>query len=145
MLVFFHQWEEIVQHQGVTQPTNGMAITSLIIGIISWLLFLILLCINYVLLPIFAVITMGAGAIFYIFTLAAGCISPIGWLIGSIFGYKARSQIRHTRQNGTGMANAGLIINGIGLGLTIASICGIVIYTIAVGGLGFLEQLPYQY
>jgi len=134
-----------MQNQQVSRPTNGMAITSLIIGIISWLLFLILLCINYVLLPVFAVVTMGAGAIFYIFTLTAGCISPIGWLLGCIFGYRARSQINRGGQEGKGMANAGLIINGIGLGLTIISICGIVMYIIAVGGVGFLEQLQYQY
>jgi len=123
--------------------TNGLAVTSLVIGIISWLLFIVLLCLNYVILPLLTVATMGLGAIFYICTLSVGCLSPLGWLIGTILGYVAKNQIKQTSDGNPGMANAGFIMNATGLGLTILGICGIVVYAIAVGGFGFLDQLQY--
>lgn len=122
---------------------NGLAITSFVIGIISWLLFVILLCLNYVVLPVFSIITMGAGLIFYVFTLIAGCISPIGWLIGTTLGYTAKAQIIQSGRRPSGIENMGLIINVIGLGLTILGICLFVLYVVLVGGIGFLDQMQY--
>jgi hypothetical protein len=99
--------------------SNGLAVTSLIIGIISWLLFIVLLCLNYVILPLLTVATMGVGAIFYVCTLSVGCMSPLGWLIGAILGYVAKNQIKQTGGENAGMANVGFIMNAIGLGLII--------------------------
>ncbi|GJQ51283.1 MAG: hypothetical protein HKUEN02_01300 [Anaerolineaceae bacterium] len=125
--------------------TNGNAVASLAIGIISWLLFLVLLCLNYVVLPLFTVVTMGVGGILYICTLSVSCLSPLGWLIGTILGYVAKKQTLHDRYGNNGAANAGLIINAIGLGLTALGVCIILAYAVMVGGFGFLEQLQYQY
>ncbi len=127
------------------QPKNGLAITSLVIGIVSWLLFLVLLCLNYVILPIFTLATMGAGAIFYICTLTTGCLSPLGWLVGTILGYTGKNQMKQAGQEDMGLANAAFIINVIGLGLTFLGLCGIIAYIVFVGGIGFLDQLQYQY
>lgn len=124
---------------------NGMAIASFIIGIISWLLFIILLCLNYIILPLFTLATLGAGAVFYVCTLAVGCLSPLGWLIGTIFGYTAKGQIAQAGRKASGLENAGYIINLVGLGLTLLGICGFIAYVIFVGGMGFLDQMQYQY
>ena len=127
-----------------TPATNGNAVASLVIGIVSWLLFIVLLCINYVILPIFTMATMGVGGIFYICTLSVSCLSPLGWLIGTILGYMAKNQVIQDQYGNKGVANAGLILNSIGLGLTILGVCVILVYAIMVGGFGFLEQLQYQ-
>lgn len=123
--------------------TNGLAITSLVLGILAWVFAIALACLNWVILPIITVATMGAGGLFYICTLAVGCLSPLGWLLGTIFGYTAKNQIKQTGEEGIGLANAGFILNAVGLGLTILGICGIAVYAIAVGGLGFLDSLQY--
>ena len=123
--------------------TNGLAVTSLVLGIVAWVFAIALACLNWVILPIITVATMGAGGLLYICTLAVGCLSPLGWLIGTILGYTAKKQITQTGEEGAGLANAGFILNVIGLGLTILGICGIAIYTIAVGGLGALDSLQY--
>jgi len=126
-----------------------MAVTSLVIGIISWLLFLVLLCLNYVILPVFTVATMGIGGIFYICTLTLGCLSPLGWLIGTVLGYTAKNQIKQTGQRDMGLANAGFITNAIGLGLILLGVCAGVAYIVFVGGLGGLAGIfslfQYQY
>jgi lysylphosphatidylglycerol synthetase-like protein (DUF2156 family) len=134
-----------MENQNIQQKgkTNGLAITSLVVGILAWVLAIALACLNWVILPLVTVATMGFGGLLYICTLAVGCLSPLGWLIGVITGYTAKNQIKQTGMDGAGMANAGFIINLIGLGLTILGICGIVIYAIAVGGFGFLDQLQY--
>jgi hypothetical protein len=135
-----------MQSQYATQgKTNGLAVTSFVIGIISWMLFLVSLCLNYVIVPLFAVATLGVGLVFYVCTIGLFCLSPIGWLVGTILGNVAKSQIRQTGEEGAGMANAGFIMNVMGLGLTALGICGIAIYAIAAGGFGFLDQLQYQY
>lgn len=124
-----------------TGGTNNLALISLLIGIISWLLFIILLCLNYVILPLFTVATMGAGAIFYVCTFAAGCLSPVGWLIGTILGYSAKNQIKQLPIGNHNTANTGFIINVAGLGLTILGVCAIALLAVATGGFEFLNQM----
>jgi len=123
--------------------TNGLAVTSLVIGIISWVFFLISVCLNYVIVPMFAVATLGAGLVFYICTIGLLCLSPIGWLIGAIFGYIAKNQIKQTGEGGAGIANAGFILNTIGLGLTLLFICGVIVYIALVGTAGIYELFNY--
>lgn len=103
--------------------TNGLAVTSLVVGILAWVLAIALACLNFVILPVVTVATMGVGGILYFCTLAVGCLSPLGWLIGTITGYVAKNQIRQSDGEGAGMANAGFIMNVIGLGLTILLFC----------------------
>jgi hypothetical protein len=119
--------------------TNGNATASLVIGIISWVIFLITACLNWVIVPLFAVATMGVGVIFYICTFGLACLSPIGWLIGTILGNTAKKQIQQTGEGGVGMANAGFIMNLIGLILVALSLCGIIAY-IAIAGTAGITQ-----
>jgi len=122
--------------------TNGLAVTSLVVGILAWVLALALACLNWVILPLITVATMGVGGILYICTLAIGCLSPLGWLIGTITGYIAKNQIKQSGGEGSGMANAGFIMNAIGLGLTVLLvIAGIVLGL--VGAADFSTWLSY--
>lgn len=79
---------------GAPTVTNGMAITSMVLGIVG-------LC------------TLGC----YLF----GCIVAI---VGVIFGHIARGQIRRTQAGGAGMALAGLICGYIAIGITLLLVVG---------------------
>ena len=122
--------------------TNGLAITSLVAGILAWFLALVLACLNWVILPVVTVATMGVGGILYFCTLAVGCLSPVGWLVGTITGYVAKNQIKQSGQEGAGMANAGFIMNVIGLGLTILGICAVAVM-VMMGSLDLSSMLNY--
>ena len=126
-------------------PNNGSAVASMVIGIVAWLLFFILLCLNYAILPALTIATMGVGGIFYVCTALIGCLSPIGWVVGTILGYKSKQEIKQKNQSGEGMATAGLILNATGLGLLVLGLCAFVIFVVFMGGLATLEQFRYQY
>jgi hypothetical protein len=70
-----------------------------------------------------------------------GCLSPIGWLVGVITGHTALGQIRMKGEEGAGMAKAGLIMGYIGLGLTIVTIC--VLLVLIITGSVSLMSLPF--
>lgn len=123
----------------MSPKTNGLAITSLVLGILSWLFALIMACINWIIIPFFAIATMGAGAMFYVCTCIIGILPPIGWLIGTITGYVSRNHIRQTGEGGLGMANAGFILNLSGLTLTILLFCGVIAYALIFGSTSLLS------
>jgi hypothetical protein len=118
--------------------TNGMAVTSLIMSILAWVLALTLLCVNFIILPLFTVATLGIGGVLYICTLAIGCVSPLFWLVGAITGYTARNQIRQRGDGGMGMANFGFISSLVGLGITLLGVC-IIAVMFATGSLSTLD------
>jgi hypothetical protein len=132
-----------ISYPPVSSKANGNAIASLVIGIISWLIFLITICLNWVIVPMFALATLGAGLVFYICTIGLACLSPIGWLIGAVLGNTGKKQIRQTGEGGAGMANAGFIMNLIGLILTVLFICGIIAYIALAGTAGITQYLNY--
>jgi hypothetical protein len=119
---------------------NGMAITSLIFNILAWVLALIMLCINFVIVPLATAATFGGGLIFYVCTLPVSCLSPLGWLVGAITGYVAKNQIKETGVGGMGMANAGLIMSAIGLGITLLLICLAVVLPLVGVSIPFLSD-----
>ncbi len=96
----------------VNPPTSGMAITSLISGIIGWLLASIFGCINL----FFGAITIGIGLIC---TLPLMCIPPIAWLVAIITGHAGYIAAKNGLASGSGMALAGLIMGYAGLILAI--------------------------
>jgi hypothetical protein len=122
-----------------TTKKNGNAIASLVLGIFSWFIFLITVCLNLAIIPMFSIVTMGLGLVFYICTFGIAFISPIGWLIGTILGNTAKKQIQRSGEDGIGLANAGYIMNLLGLIITAISICGIIAY-IAIAGTAGLSQ-----
>jgi hypothetical protein len=127
-----------------TSKTNSMAIVSLVSGILAWIITIISLCISVGILPIITVATCGFGGILYVIVLIPGSLSTIGWLVAVFTGHVAKSQIKQTSEKGEGIATAGLIMGYVGLGLTLLSICLIIILIIA--GVPILDQLSnYNY
>lgn len=112
-------------------PNNSMALTSLISGIVAWVLWLIILCANLFL----SVLTFGLSTI-------CGFLVVIPWIISVVTGHVGISQIKRTGEGGRGMAIAGLIMGYLGLALTL---CTIGLYILAALGLvtaSFLGGLP---
>jgi hypothetical protein len=110
-------------------------------SLVAWLLFIILLCLNWVVLPLLTMATLGFGGLLYFCAMPVGCLSPIGWLVGVITGHGALGQISRTGEGGRGLALTGVISGWVGLALTLLTICAIA----AMFGLGmsvpFLEGL----
>jgi hypothetical protein len=112
-------------------PNNQLALTSLITGIVAWVLWVILLCFNF----IFSGFTAGL-------TLICGFLPLIPWGIAVATGHMGLSQISRTAEGGRGMAIAGLIMGYLGLALTLCTI-GLAILA-ALGLISFfaLGSLP---
>lgn len=127
---------------GMEPKNNGLAITSMVVGILGWVFSLIGLCINFVIVPAITAITVGWGALIYICTCMPVLIPPIFWIIGLVTGYVGRNQITETGDGGMGMAKAGIIMAYVGLGLGILSVCVITILMLTGASLPFLEGLP---
>jgi hypothetical protein len=127
---------------GTETKKNGMAITSMVMGIVGWVLALIGLCVNFVLVPAFTAVTVGWGAFLYICTCVPIAIPPIFWIIGLVTGYVGRNQINESGAAGMGMAKSGIIMAYVGLGLGLLSTCVIVILLITGASLPFLEGIP---
>lgn len=123
---------------------NGLAVFSMVSGIVGWVLFVALLCVNFFLLPVIAVATLGIGALLYLCVLPAGCLSPIAWVIGIVTGHASLNQIRTSGQAGEGMAKAGLIMGYIGIGLTIISICAVIFLVLAGISIPGIDQILYD-
>ena len=79
------------------KPTNGMAIGSMVVSIVSVV-----------------------GLCFY------GLGGFVG-ILGAILGHVARRQIRENDQNGEGMAKAGIIIGWVATGLAVLVVVGLII------------------
>lgn len=59
----------------------------------------------------------------------AGLVScPLVGAIGIYLGYRAREEIRRTGEEGDGMAQAGIIVGWVGIGLTVLTLCGIGVF-----------------
>ena len=89
--------------------TNALATVSLVAGILSWVFALIMACVNWVIVPLFTVATLGIGGLLYLCTGTIACISPLGWLVGAITGYAAKNQIRQTSEGGEESPMRGLL------------------------------------
>lgn len=105
----------------INPPTNGKAITSMVLGIVGWGIQAIAF-----LLSLF---TLGIAAICL---LPLSCLTPIAWLVGVIFGHIALGEIRRSEQPGRGIAIAGLVMGYLGLFATLVLLV-ILILAIAIG------------
>lgn len=133
-----------MEYQSAMQmKKNSMATTSMVSGIVAWVLAILLLCFNFVIVPLFAIATLGLGTILYVCTGCLGCISPIGWLVAVITGHVAKNQIKQTGESGDGQATAGLIMGYIGLALVLIGICVSVILS-ALGVITIPLMETYQ-
>jgi hypothetical protein len=102
---------------------NSKAMVSMIVGIVSWVLTILIFCFNSTIGSLLAVATMGIGLLCL---LPLGCLPPIGWIITVIYGHLGLNEIRNTGEPGRGMAIAGLVMGYIGLGIILLSILAVV-------------------
>jgi hypothetical protein len=102
-----------------------MAITSLIVGILTWTMGFLVAC------PIIAV-TYGIGGLVCLPVLL------VGWLVAIFTGNSARQQIRASRgqQTGDGLAIAGVVMGLLGVVLIIVIL---VLVILSLLGLGVFE------
>ena len=101
------------------QPNNRMALTSLISGIVAWVLWLLLLCFNWTIGLVFSLATAGLSGLCFG---ALGFLPVSPWIIGVVTGHLGISQIGGTGEGGKGMAIAGLIMGYLGLVLTLCTL-----------------------
>jgi hypothetical protein len=122
---------------------NKLAKTSLILGILGWLLYLLQWCFDLTFGLFLASITAGAGAIF---SSVLDILPFVLWLVGIVSGHVALGQIRQTGAPGRTGAVWGLILGYVGLAFTILFFV-LIILLVATGiGAGllykFIPSLP---
>ncbi|MGD0752877.1 MAG: DUF4190 domain-containing protein [Anaerolineales bacterium] len=122
---------------------NKLAKTSLILGILGWLLYLLQWCFDLTFGLFLASITAGAGAIC---SSVLDILPFVLWLVGIVSGHVALGQIRQTGAPGRTGAVWGLILGYVGLAFTILFFV-LIILLVATGiGAGllykFIPSLP---
>ena len=128
--------DQPVSSTPTAQPNNRMALTSLISGIVAWVLWLLLLCFNWTIGLVFSLVTFGlAGICFSIVSF----LPVIPWLVAVVTGHVGISQIGRTGESGKGLAIAGLIMGYLGVVLTL---CTLVLYVLSALGLVALSFVP---
>jgi hypothetical protein len=117
---------------------NKLAKTSLILGLLGWLFYLLQWCFDLTIGLMLAAITGGTSAI---------CSSVLDflpfalWLVGIVTGHVALGQIRHTGALGRSRALWGLALGYVGMAFTILFFV-IIIILIATGiGAGMLYKI----
>jgi hypothetical protein len=130
--------------QSDVSTSNNLATFSMVSGIIGWLFFLLLLCSNFIIIPM-VFVTMGVGAIIYFCLIPLGCIPPLAWLGAVIGGHISKNQISSTQEGNLGTAKAGLIMGYIGLGLVLVSACLVGILIATGASIPFLESFDLAF
>jgi hypothetical protein len=124
-------------------PPNRLALTSMLLGLGGWLVWLLTLCFNSVIGPLIGLATMGIGLV---------CLIPItlvpylGWLPAVVTGHMAIKQLSEegSTERGRGMALTGLISGYSALGLTLISCLLLAILTVAGVSIPFIEEMIRQ-
>ncbi len=117
---------------------NRLASTSLTLGILGWIFYLLQWCFDFTLGLILALASGGASAV---------CASILDflpfvlWLIGIVSGHAALAQIKRTKAAGRGRAVWGLVLSYVGLFFTLLLIVVIVILIASGVGAGVFEKL----
>ncbi|MGA2489046.1 MAG: hypothetical protein ABSF99_02510 [Anaerolineales bacterium] len=117
---------------------NKLATTSLILGILGWVLYLLQWCFDLTIGLLLAAITAGSSAI---------CASVLDflpfvfWLAGIVTGHVALGQSKYMVAPGRWQAVWGLVLSYVGMFFTILLIV-IIVSLIAAGiGVGFLDKI----
>ena len=122
---------------------NKLARTSLILGLVGWLFYLLQWCFDLTIGLLLAVFSGGISAV----CSSVLDILPFGlWLVGIVAGHTALAQIRHTGAPGRAGAIWGLLLGYVGMAFTILLIVIIIVLIAAGIGVGvfnkFIPSLP---
>jgi hypothetical protein len=117
--------------------SSRLAATSLTMGILGWIFYLLQWCFDFTLGLILALASGGASAV---------CASILDvlpfvlWLVGVVSGHAALAQIKRTGGTGRRQAGWGLALSYLGLFFTLLFIVVIVVLIAAGVGTGFFEK-----
>lgn len=124
------------------QPESlRLARTSLTLGILGWLLYLLQWCFDLTLGLLLAALTAGSSAVCstVLDILPFGC-----WLAGILTGHVALRQIKHSGSSGNRPAIWGLILSYLGMFFTLLLIGAIVaLISIGIGAGGLDKYIPF--
>jgi hypothetical protein len=122
----------------ILKPKNKLAITSLVLALVGWGIYLIQWCFDLSIGLLLSAVTAGASAI---------CASALDvmpfllWLVGIVLGHVALGQIRHVKGVGRNRAIWGLVLNYIGLVFMLIVIVGFLLLIGAGIGAGVLNKV----
>jgi hypothetical protein len=121
-----------------SRVTSKLARTSLTLGILGWILYLLQWCFDLTLGLILAAVTAGSSAIC---AAVLDFLPFVLWLIGISTGHVALGQIKQTGLTGRRQATWGLVLSYSGMFFTILLIA-IIVALITMGvGVGVLDKL----
>jgi len=125
-----------------SQPaTNKLATTSLTLGIIGWVFYLLQWCFDLSFGIVLAAVTGGSSAV----CATVLDVLPFAlWLTGILAGHVAIGQIKHTGANGRGRAIWGLLLNYSGLFFTLILIIAVLVLIVTGVGAGWLDKVIPQ-
>ena len=119
---------------GPTPRTNTLALASMIVGIVTWAVYLLFLCGSLV----FTLGTLGVGGLLTAPLQILCCgVALVGCIASLVMGFLGRNQIRASNgmQKGNGYALTGIILGVIGIIVFMLQICaGIVAALIGIFG-----------
>ncbi|MBN2388966.1 MAG: DUF4190 domain-containing protein [Anaerolineales bacterium] len=131
--------QHVVVLPAPSPKVNGNAVTSMVLGILGWVIYIGMWCLNFLIGWVLLVATAGIGLLCL---LPLGCISPLLWFIGIITGHSAQAQIRQRGEGGGGMATAGLWLNWLGIILTVVGSV-IIAILLLTGVITMAALIPY--
>ena len=117
---------------------NKLATTSLTLGILGWLFYVLQGCFDLTIGVLLAAVTAGSSAV----CSAVLDFLTLGvWLAGILAGHVALGQIRQSKAPGRGRAACGLVLGYTGLVFTFLGIAIIIILVAAGVGVGILGKI----
>jgi hypothetical protein len=123
---------------GSRPVANRLATTSLTLGILGWLIYLLQWCFDLTLGLLLAALTAGSSAI---------CSNVLDfvpfafWLTGIVIGHLALGRTKQAGTQGRGRAIWGLMLNYFGMVFTILFIAGVVALLASGAGNGILDKI----
>ena len=121
--------------------SNKLATTSLTLGVLGWVFYLLQWCFDLTIGLFFAALTGGSSAIC---ATVLDILPFLLWLTGIVSGHVALSQVKHSGLPGRRRAIWGLLLNYSGLFFTLIFIVVVIVLIAAGVGVGWLEKVLPQ-
>ena len=122
----------------IPTTSNKLATTSLTLGILGWVFYILQWCFDLTVGLLLAAVTGGSSALC---STVLDFLPFVLWLIGIVTGHAALSQIKHSPAHGRGRAVWGLILNYSGMFFIVLFIVVIAILIATGVGVGVLDKI----